>query len=206
MVDLGRSALGAAPRRCTALQLRLLLAVLLLAGLMGACADPDHVTVKPLAPLCTRDGYQVGEDCQGGAVFDVNYLGSGAVLILHPMMFGPTMYKDTADASLPSPYDQNDGRNDVGIFDINHLASLACQGLVSNGFDDWYLPAVNELAAMLPGYSASLLPIGPASEFWSANEVTTDPTSAYSVDLSGGPGGISNRKFSVLGVRCIRRA
>jgi hypothetical protein len=181
-------------------------AVLVAVAVVGLLAcDGGDAVVSLNNPACVTDGFVVGETCVGGVVYAVNFQGSGETLILHPSDFGPTQYKDTNDATVPTPNNQDDGRLATGTFDTNHLASLTCQNLASNGYSDWYLPAVNELGAMESPYNLGMLPIPGATEFWSATDVNSDTTAAYSVDLSGGPGGISNGKTGSLTVRCIRR-
>lgn len=59
-------------------------------------------------------------------------------------------------------------------------AFLACNNLVRNGFDDWYLPSVNELQALYP-YRGQL---GLADKrYWSSSEL--DDVDAYVVDYNG---------------------
>lgn len=85
-----------------------------------------------------------------------------------------------------------------------HPAASLCANLVLNGYDDWYLPAANELAEIWPaagiigGFCWSCL-------YWSSTE--TDSTSAKSHYFYGNFG-INDYwpKNKADPVRCVRRA
>ncbi len=175
--------------------------LVVLGVLLGACGDDREVT--PLAAVsveCETSQPALGASCGGGDVFENNYQNQGTVLIADVGDESAADYKsgnsDTANAE-----DADDGRNNTGTFNVNHPASLACQDLVSGGFDDWSLPAENELLALYNNQS-SVTGIS-AVDYWSSTESGT-VTRARALDMSTGT--FSNTfKSTTFNVRCIRR-
>lgn len=101
-----------------------------------------------------------------------------------------------------------DGRiNDAQIPDsTNFPAAKACKDLVSGGFDDWYLPAKEELSAI--AYSRDI--IAASTEGWGWNTVTSSEFDEDSIWLQhlnvSQPGHTApyGKTDSIYSVRCVR--
>ena len=179
---------------------------------LGACGeDLDESRIARLSGQsndCPANA-AVGTACGGGIVYEINYQGLGILLVSvdQPVVpFPPGAQFKTTNTTSPGSGNQDDGRANTGTFNVNHPASFTCQNLTAGGFTDWYLPALNEMNAIVTPNFAGFLPGIPDQEFWTSNEDPGNPiTSAFAVDLSGGPGGISNGKTFSTWVLCIRR-
>lgn len=92
-----------------------------------------------------------------------------------------------------------------------HPAASYCASLVQGGYDDWYLPAINEISSL---YEARLLvgnfvmTPGYGSKYWSSTEFTGGPAvgnAARIQDFYTGYQGAYNKNYTIR-VRCVRRA
>ena len=104
------------------------------------CTGPDHCNYNPLANtddgscVYAQDGYdcdgnsllQIGDQHAGGIVFQINEDGTGLVasvedLVFEHELYGPTQMMDWSQAM------------------------EAAENITSQGYDDWYLPSLEEL-------------------------------------------------------------
>lgn len=81
-----------------------------------------------------------------------------------------------------------------------YAASL-CTGLKANGFEDWYLPSVNELKGLFN--SAKAIGFGKKNTYWSSTE--TNGTQAMSVYMYNGKL-YKNAKVNQNHYACVRNA
>jgi hypothetical protein len=81
-----------------------------------------------------------------------------------------------------------------------YAASL-CAGLKANGFEDWYLPSVNELKGLFK--SAKAIGFGNKNTYWSSTE--TNGTQAMSVYMYNGKL-YKNAKVNQNHYACVRNA
>ncbi|NCT41033.1 MAG: DUF1566 domain-containing protein [Alphaproteobacteria bacterium] len=93
----------------------------------------------------------------------------------------------------------------AGIQD--HEAAKYCDGLSSNGYDDWYLPAQEELALLYTNrsvgdLSGTFATSYPEHTYWTSSEVNDTAVQIYSFDGSGGNNATKENTWSV---RCIRK-
>lgn len=134
----------------------------------------------------------------------------------------------TPDGNIPmyaAPYDQPGtyawgtsgtlrGVNNVNTGEANtatlaafgaaaHPAAYACATLTAQGYDDWYLPAHNEIQNFWN--SGNFLPNMIVNEYWASREVNS--TNANRMSGWGAPPGTagSRSKSVTLYVRCVRK-
>lgn len=90
-----------------------------------------------------------------------------------------------------------------------HAAAVYCDGLVSNGCSDWYLPATAEMSPIIASFAA----IGniESAAYWSSTECGApyDALGAYNMNLTTGTAptcsNTGTRKTSAYHVRCVRK-
>ncbi len=103
-----------------------------------------------LAVMTINQTYSVGDFAKGGVVFWVNSTGQhGKVVNIYNIGATPWSNIFGTLISLPAQSQINGAGNTVAIILQNgHERSAAkhCADLAYNGYDDWYLPALDELA------------------------------------------------------------
>ncbi|HEX9843074.1 MAG TPA: hypothetical protein VGC20_10005, partial [bacterium] len=172
-------------------------ALLLLAALLGACADEDNVTVQQYD--CSKFAAVDGAICGGGVVVASDYQGQGIVLVLQPMDAG--LFTWGPAVSDPNAADNIDGRNNTSTFAPDHPAGFYCYTLVLNGRDDWYLPTNQENSAIYAAYTAGLLPGLQAAQYWQSRQ--NSATAAWTLNYGAGTQQSVTKSVPVL-VRCMR--
>lgn len=87
---------------------------------------------------------------------------------------------------------------------IQFEAAKYCDDLVINGFDDWYLPAVDEIEAIgqTPAYYFFNFPVD--DKYWSSTESSVTSTDAFLLVTSVGEISENVKDFPYK-VRCIRK-
>lgn len=157
--------------------------VLLCAGVLlalAACADEENVRVAQYD--CDAAQADYGTDC-GGQVFALEFQGQPVLLAMLPTELPPVVYKLSPGGASPAPaQDLYDGRVNTGLLDGNHPAAQVCQERTDLGHDDWYLPAIYELVALLtrPAVETGLTP---GKSYWSSSEYDADPGQAWAAAL-----------------------
>ena len=135
------------------------------------CTGPDHCNYNPLATtddgscVYAQEGYdcdgneivvlEIGDQHAGGIVFQINEDGTGLVsaqvdlgVVNHTFEWGCMGTSiDGADGTAIGTGDQNTIDIVDGCTEIPIAASLAL-AKVLEGYDDWYLPSINELELM----------------------------------------------------------
>ena len=107
--------------------------------------------------LLAQDQVQVGDKIQGGVVFHIDETGMGGLVAApYDQTAKKVMWGANGNTYALSP--NNGAKNTFMIlqyFDGKHLeshkintAAYRCSTLTLNGYDDWYLPAINELQLM----------------------------------------------------------
>ncbi len=122
------------------------------------------------------------------------------------------LWQTNDSSNTPDASDREDGRKNVGIAtdDGSHPAGEFCHNLRINGFDDWYLPALNELDAMISNHNVPAYLNLDTFKYWSSTQY--DATKAWGYDFSRGYD-VDPNKCNIFNggcnesdhVRCIRR-
>lgn len=118
--------------------------------------------------------FRIGQDYQGGVIAYINSDGKSGIII--------------QKANMPKLYNWIEAKS-------------VCNNLVEQGYDDWYLPSIDELALMkenkrvlnISGYT-----------FWSSTENKSNSNLANSYNFSYGPN-FSADINSMVHVRAIRK-
>ena len=142
-----------------------------------------------------------GTECGGGVIYLTNYQGTGDTLVAALEDETPSLWNIDGLATL-NAQDVNDGRNNTGELGANFPAYMACEDSTMAGFNDWYLPALNELIEIWN--NIALVPNLAAVEYWSSTEAAT-VTRAEEIDMLTGANGQSFKDTATFNVRCIRR-
>jgi hypothetical protein len=173
-------------------------ALLLLAALLGACADEDNVKVKQID--CGPAEAQLGGMCGGAIVVATSYPPQGDHLGVHPVDFGPFNW-GAPGGTTPNAADGVDGRNNFGTFSPVFPASWFCQQLADFGRADWYLPTTGEYLEVYnagPGLVPGLQP----TDYWSSRE--NNGSNGWALSMSTGTS-TAIIKSAPNPVRCMRR-
>jgi len=115
------------------------------------CSQPQCACDNSAKECC---GYCLsGDGCGGGFLFADNYEASGASyhLVVNSLNGAANFLKwdDSYPFSLTGANDRRDGKKNTDLLGENRFqAAATCRVLEQNGFSDWYLPAVEELAAL----------------------------------------------------------
>jgi hypothetical protein len=90
----------------------------------------------------------------------------------------------------------------AGVFDSTNTL-----GTGIGGFNDWYIPAKDEIDIIRNSGSASALgwTVSAAVTYWSSTQVAMGPTSAYQISFVSASWGIAGKTSSVYG-HAVRRA
>lgn len=159
----------------------------------------------------------IGTECEGGAL----YAGMG------PAPYDSTKYMTTPGGCTDSATPTCNGSTDTlakayqdpvtfrnalsstnGLANTNLLAGNSdapaadyCQDLVYGGYSDWFLPAIDELSAVL---YANRVALGgfTATGYWSSSETLSN--SAWYYYFTGFPNDW-NKTYSSFYIRCVRR-
>jgi len=84
-----------------------------------------------------------------------------------------------------------------------------CEALVWGGHDDWRLPDIKELRAMIdnsrtgPALDPAFYPNAPNLPAWSSTTNVVDPTEAWTVTVGFGGGIQAGGKAAMLTIRCV---
>jgi len=154
--------------------------------------------------------YQVGDFEDQGVVFFVSPDGK-TVKFAHIGEFSNSTWASPTTTNVNGAESTTDGyQNSLDIISDTRISSSAaqfCTDLIAGGHDDWYLPAVNELVAMMSVINT----INPViinnlgdeitTSHWSSTEATHNE--AYTVPINGAMLS-TNKSFGGLEVRAIR--
>ncbi len=80
------------------------------------------------------------------------------------------------------------------------IAARICGDLVLNGYNDWYLPSIDELNIL--SQNRSLIGGFPSANYWSSTEINNNQ--AWCQFLGGGQQGIASKDTNLFHVRAIR--
>jgi len=169
---------------------------------------------------CTEENY-VGQTCGGGVLFDYGGVNSGYLIATQGGCENNTNEPDCSGEdtwkkkwSIQNGYIEPATLFNDGMTNTNNLwasnppenpAADYCHELVLNGFDDWYLPAIDELEQL---YNASLVVDGFADDgYWSStqqNVAGSDDNNAFGFLFDDGFS-MGGTKTAELYVRCVRQ-
>ena len=156
---------------------------------------------------CAKSKHKIGSMYKGGYVFKINMFGHGycaAPKDLKPMEWGcyGTLING-ADGEKVGTGKQNTKDIVGGCTSIFPYAAKACDDLVIDSYEDWYLPSVEELLLMHRELYSQSLGALTASEYWSSTQNYS--LGAWKVDFaSGEKGNNSNKANKGIRVRAIR--
>lgn len=110
--------------------------------LVSACSTNDDATVEP--PLLT-----IGQEYQGGIIFYLDNSGEHGLIALQNDL-GMAEWGCTANETpIAQGHTIGTGKTNtqaiVAYCNEEVYAAKLCEDLVQNGYDDWYLPSIDEL-------------------------------------------------------------
>lgn len=176
----------------------------------GTLAIRDVATLTGGEPTI----YAVGDYAQGGVVFYVDATGRhGKVLYMHSMGFLRWSNVET-EWNFEAAWSQTNGAGNTSaiIQHPGHIFSAAsvCSEMAYAGYDDWYLPGINELATLYNSRTVvdqKLTAIGgeilSTLSFWSSTEYNMDGEKAWAWKFSDGTSALGS-KSGFANVRAIR--
>jgi hypothetical protein len=175
------------------------------ATVLVTLSDNQVITSEKDFTFCVK----LGDDYQGGVVIKLSDNSLNGVVASKFDLTGGTlgMYKYGAYNGNYGAYSMDDGLSNSlkfeGKFDSNYAAN-ACLKIEYNGYNDWYLPALNELLLFENFRTALNFPIRGGGTFWSSTESETILQSAYSHSFGGSLGQPCDKQ-SLYYVRPIRK-
>lgn len=125
---------------------------------------------------------------------------NGYTLYIHPSNSGTIAWGKNNETT--GATNQNDGKantDKISLLSGNYAAKV-CNNLVSEGFNDWYLPAKTEMEAIKQ--NAGSLTTVSSSAYWTSTEATAQ-TAFWVTFVSGPPP--NNIKTATADCRCVRR-
>ena len=176
-----------------------------------ACSDKDKDKEEPKE----TGSPELGAFYQGGVVFYLNEAKThGLICAVKDLSFPAVWCDDTGEISGADGTSIGTGMQnslDIVAGCSGGSAARQCLDLTSGGFDDWFLPSLDELNEMYQRrevINATAASNGGAAfaedTYWSSTEMFTEsPTSARTVDFGFGATG-NLTKFGTARVRPIR--
>jgi hypothetical protein len=161
----------------------------------------------------TAGGCQnVGEQCAGGTYYigqvggnDI-YATSPASEVARTWNNGTTSWTTTGFTSWVDGSGNTAGLVALADAGAPYNAADYCDGLSAHGYDDWYLPAQDELSLFYNGgFPVAGVQVGTSVWYWSSSEWTTNNQYAFVRRFnSSASNSIQDKDGSYL-VRCVRR-
>jgi len=177
-------------------------------GISGQISDFASTTATALT---TFGPTTLGEPYEGG--FYMGTIASTQYLIVSPAASGSAYCQWKTENTLTPGTDSTiDGGNNTypALANSTHPAGNFTATATINGYDDWYLPASEELLELYQngaGTASDPLPSGDemmAAEYWSSTEIDAD--SAETFNFSDGTPETRDLKTDLYYVRAIRRS
>ncbi|KTC86863.1 DUF1566 domain-containing protein [Legionella brunensis] len=140
----------------------------------------------------------------GGLVYDVDSDGNIWIVTANDISFNVWANSTVATGATDSADGDGNTSLIVATPGITAGAAVDCDGLVLNGFSDWYLPAIDQLTAIYT--NLHLLDFGSfsATGYWSSTENSGVTSTAAALNFANGVQNPSTPKGTSLEVRCAR--
>ncbi len=156
---------------------------------------------------CGKSKHKIGDIYKGGYVFKINIFGHGLCAAPKdcPKQIKWGCYGvliNGADEDKIGAGKQNTDDILAGCSDYNSFAAKACDELVVENYDDWYLPSIEELLLMQRELYTQSFGDFKDAEYWSSTQNFS--LGAWKVDFMIGEKSNSANKSSLLYVRAIR--
>ncbi len=116
--------------------------------------------------------YAIGDYAQGGIVFWVSP-DATQYKVVHIYDFGRSTWRNSGSIFLGASSDSDGEANtNLMVNDPSYTASAAddCVALIEQNYDDWYMPAIDELMTLLDNSGS----INPSIVSWSGDELDID--------------------------------
>jgi len=177
---------------------------------LATCSDPNTE--------CTAD-CQNGDQCGGGTVVDstnkivASFAGCNGVDSCDGVSDSLAGEWDNSGATdFTTAQDSDDGRkNMVSLIngDPKYVAAIYCDTPIYYGFDDWYLPANNEIGTINQAYGQGWTSGYQEGCYWSSTETNFKADAAYKVGMGSANGNCNEGGGAPKGesnyIRCLRR-
>ena len=145
-------------------------------------------------------GYYIGTILVGSITYYLIVSPGGS--LENGFLPSPCRWKTTLSDS-PGTSDYRDGyTNTYNMNNTTHPAAYYCTGLTIGGYNDWYLPAIEELQLMYN--NRSYMPNVPPQGCWSSTQ-DTNPLEAFALYFSNGVTEDLSKVWQYISVRAIRR-
>ena len=166
---------------------------------------PWYSSVISTKVLANTNSVQLGDFFHGGIVFYANGSGSG---LISPSGFQYICTWGCAGTSITGSTSLTNGASNTSAIVVGcsdrPIAASVCDTLTLNGFDDWYLPAKDQLNTLyqqrnlVGGFNTSFM-----FKYWSSTEYNAN--SSWCQSFSDGSQ-VNNDKTSFFGLACCIRS
>ncbi len=184
--------------------------ILFLLGLFAICTVLDSCKkeneAEPVTPTVNGGGIRIGQSFGGGVVFYVDQYGTHGLVVDTLNQIGQKAWCTGTPATTNATatalgMGDNNSEMIVTTTGTGNYAAMACEDLVLNGFDDWFLPSKEELNLLYQQKAEGKIHGLPADFYWSSSETST--TGAWSQSFMNGANS-SAHKSGNYGVCAVR--
>ncbi len=175
-------------------------------GSCGGCGSDEKCESGACVESCSPNfRKEVGDEYQGGIVILVNAGGGGMIAAASSIkaaswsfLVGPDYTTGITDKSVGAGQSNTD--KIIAIMGTNHqYAARRCNDIKMGGYEDWFLPSLDEVALMKPHTDALKLKL---EQIWTSTEA--GPGKAYSQGFLNAPPAHADAMNTENGVRCAR--
>ncbi|MDA9271944.1 DUF1566 domain-containing protein [bacterium] len=151
---------------------------------------------------------EIGQSYQGGVVACLTSAGDDFNLIAATNNNSEGIQWSDPGTSVPAAQSNDDGQTNTTAIVVAtsgqiENASNVCNNFTSDGYSDWYLPAVNQLSCLYDN-QAAIGGFDPSNAlFWSSTENTTVSDTAKTIRFTNGAQSFDSKGNGDV-VRCVR--
>ncbi|OFY97413.1 MAG: hypothetical protein A2309_03370, partial [Bacteroidetes bacterium RIFOXYB2_FULL_35_7] len=153
--------------------------------------------------IADKSALQIGDFFKGGIIFQTTGYGQGLSAPKADQSFGIEWGCSGISIAEASSLEDGALNTDAILSDCSTrpIAASICSDLILNGYDDWVLPAANQLSFLyqnnnhVGGFSTD--------NYWTSSEL--DSENAYVINFASGIQSMSDKSSSTNAIRCIRK-